>query len=527
MLVAVLQQLTVDSQLTNTGLGVLAELLQTWAADDAPGMIASLESSPAAYARLQQLCVLQAQQQQSSLSQAPSVAAAVMEACLAAAASQPAELVKAFHAVDVWLHLLPGPTQYAAVKQLLEQHMDLTVKLVKHELEGSEAQRLQRRVAVTMLDMLGDTAAMPARATSSALASLGSWALWRQISVASLSSAPVIVADLLRTALLPVLHIFVAQPGLCKEPRMTALLRQALLELETTLTRGKALVMRWPSNERHQALRLMVLIAALLMTAHKAKLWRAGRNKVLPAELKELQQAASMFKVPAAALEQLRGVLGGAGCSREPGAQDPVQMAGIQPERRPVSQPGAQYPTVTSAPVTAAAGAAVEAAAVVAQPGERGSKDVEVPAGVVVSAAGADPQPQATSSPGEQAEPMEMDLQLAPTTASHFQPAPRKSDLELAKAAAGAAGAYQQPQAILPPEDQAEPMEVEQHPTPTAASQYKPSPGMSYRDATMRQLIHYPQQVSKECLTASLGRHPSHSRWNLLLIQRYICRDSA
>ena len=96
-----------------------------------------------------------------------------MEACLAAAGSQPAELVKAFDAVDVWLHLLPGPTQYAAVKQLLEQHMDLTVKLVKHELEGSEAQRLQRRVAVTMLNMLGDTAAMPARATSSALASLG------------------------------------------------------------------------------------------------------------------------------------------------------------------------------------------------------------------------------------------------------------------------------------------------------------------------------------------------------------------
>ena len=310
-----LQLTTSHSQLTPTGLGVLAELLQAWAADDAPGMTAWLEGSPAACARLQQLCVWQAQQQQqSSLPQAPFVAAAVMEACLAAAGSQPAELAKAFHAVDWWLHLLPSPRQHGAATQLLAHHMELTVKLLKRELEGSETQLLQMRVACTVLEMLRDAAAMPAGAANSALASLGSWALWRQISVASLHRSPPAVAELLCEVLQPVLRIFVAHPGLCKG--LTAPLRQALRELQSTLTQGKALVLRRPSNQRHQMVRLMVCIADLLVSAHKAKLWKAGRDKVLPVELKELQQAASALKVPAAALEQLCGVLGGAGCSR-------------------------------------------------------------------------------------------------------------------------------------------------------------------------------------------------------------------
>ena len=419
MLAAVLQQLTDDGQLTRTGLGVLAELLHTWAVDDAQGMAALLESSPAARPRLQQLCVWQAQQQQQTgLSQAPSVAAAVLEACLAAAGSQPPELVKAFHAAAEWLHVLPGPMQYQLAKDLLARHMDLTVKLLKLELKGPETKLLQRRVALTILAILGETAAIPARAANSALDSLGSWALWRQISVAHLHSAPDVVADLLREALLPALQIFVANPGLIEAPKLSSPLRQALLQLQKSLTRSKDFVLKGPSDQRQQAVRLLVSIADLLMTAHKAKLWRAARNKALPATLKELQQAAYAFGVPAAALEQLRGVLGVAGCPREPAAKSTRQMAGLQPDRSPVTKPEAQWTKVTSEPAAAAAGAAVKAPAIVALPGKQASKDAEVLAGAVAGAAAADLQPQSILTPEDPAELMEVDWHPPATAAA-------------------------------------------------------------------------------------------------------------
>ena len=506
VLAAVLQQLTDDGQLTRTGLGVLAELLHAWAADDASGMAALLESSPAARPRLQQLCVWQAQQQQQSGdARAPFVAAAALEACLAAAGSQPAELVKAFHAVAEWLHLLPSPMQYQLAKDLLARHMDLTVKLLKLELKGPETQHLQRRVALTILANLRDTAAMPARAANSALDSLGSWALWKQISVANLHSAPVVVADLLREALLPALQVFVANPGMIEAPLLSSPLRQAVLQLQKFLAQGKDFVLRCPCDQRHQAVRLLVSIADLLMTAHKAKLWRAARNKALPAELKELQQAAFAFGVPAAALEQLRGILGGASCSREPAAKSTRQITGLQPDRSPITQPEAQSTMVTNEPAVAVAGAAGEAPAIVAQPGKQASKDAEVLAGAVAGAAGADLQPQSILTPKDPAELMKVEWHPPATAAAAgaaveapailAQPGKQASkDPEvLAGAVAGAAGADLQPQSIFTPEDPPELMEVDWHPPATAACHFKPSPVQSFRDALMSQRYYCPQ----------------------------------